>query len=200
MRIGLMILLMTIGVEIQAQNAPALLGVMLDHSHNGQTLNTSAGFNLEGRFGKHLSLNYAFHYTPTASGQYYLYTGGGQAAGVYLISKAIDERSGLGLAIPVGIIAFVLPESYGFRVPVGQKSQIGIFLSPYGFEYTKNRDTEEEDYDISIETGIRYYFAANRWIYLVPQVGVKSIYGAGRSKMSFGLSLMFKTKKKVVDD
>ncbi|GJM27467.1 MAG: hypothetical protein DHS20C17_01020 [Cyclobacteriaceae bacterium] len=200
MRTGFIILLLAIGFDIQAQRAPALLGAMLDHSHNGQAYNTSTGFNLEGWFGKHLSLNFTFLYSPTGPGQYYLYTGGGQAAGVYLIGKAVEERSGYALAVPLGIIAFVLPESYGFRVPVGNKSQIGIFLSPYGFEYMKNRNTEEEDYNLSIETGIRYYLQANRWIYLVPQVGVKSIYGEGKARVSFGLSLMFKTKQKIAED
>ena len=185
-------------IKTQGQQAPALIGPQFDYSNSGNVINTGTGLNIEGWFGDHFSLNYSVLYGYTGPNEYYLYTGGGQAAGVYLIGKAIRERSGLALAIPLGIVAFILPESYGFRIPVSNKSQLGLFLAPYGFEYRKNRTSEVEDYNISFEIGCRYYLEANKWIYIVPQIGMKTIYGDDGLGLSLGLSVMFKAKKKEV--
>ena len=172
------------------------MGAQYDYSFTGKGFHSGLGINIEGWFGDHLSLNYSFLYNPGQSDEYYLYTGGGQAAGVYLIKKAIKSRNGLALAVSVGIISFVLPESIGYRFQLAPKSQLGLYLSPYGFEFVKNRDTGEEDHNISYEFGTRYYFAANHWIHIVPHVGLKSIYGDDDRGVSFGLSLMFKVKDK----
>ena len=172
------------------------MGVQFDRSSIGSGHNSAFGFNMEGWFGKHLGVNYAILYQPSSSGHYYLYTGGGQAVAVYLIRKAIDDRNGLALAIPLGIVSFVLPESVSFRFPVNDKAQLGFFLAPYGFEYMKDRDTQEENYEISIELGVRVYLTPNDWLYLVPQVGVKSSYNEGQAKASYGLSVKFRLKEK----
>jgi len=196
----IVMLLLMLGSQVQSQSTPALMGIQFDRSNIGKGFNSGTGISIEGWFGKHFSLNYSFLYQPVGPDEYYLYTGGGQAAGVYVIRKAIEERSGLALAVPLGIVAFVLPESYGFRTPIGEKSQLGLFLAPYGFEFVKDRATEEEEYDISIELGCRYYLAVNQWIYLVPQIGIKSVYGEDGTAVSYGISLMFKVDKNKTKD
>lgn len=191
--------MLLVGSRIQGQQGPAMVGVQFDYSYTGNGYNPGMGINIEGWFGDRLSLNYSFLYSPIGPNEYYLYSGGGQAAGIYLIKRAIRKRSGLDIGVPLGIIAFVLPESLTFRFPITPKSQLGIFFAPYGFEFVKNRATAEEDYNISYELGCRYYLKANRWIYIVPQIGVKSIYGEDELESSFGVSLMFKTKKNKPD-
>ena len=196
----ILVLLLIGGLKTSGQSAPAVVGAQWDYSNGSiRGYNSPLGISIEGWIGDHLSLSYSLMYSQIGSDEYYFYTGGGQAAGVYLIRKAIRERSGLDIGVPLGIIAFILPESYGFRVPLGNKSQIGIFLSPYGFEYIKNRATGEEDYNISYELAARYYLQTASWIYLVPQIGMKSIYGDDELSVSFGLSVMFKVKQRVED-
>ncbi len=192
----LLAVVMLVTLMVQAQETRTWAGPQFDHSHSGNRYNTTPGVNFEGWFGKHLGVAYSILYVPTGSDQYYFYTGGGQAAGVYLIKEAIKEKSGLSLAIPLGMVSFILPETYIFRFPLAPKSQLAVFISPYGFEFQKNRETKEEDYNISYEYGIRYYFAPNQWTQIAPQIGYKNIYGEEEPGISLGLSVMLKIKKK----
>ncbi len=171
------------------------LGAQFDHSYMGSDWYSGAGINLEMMFGDHFGINYSLLYNPGESDEYYFYTGGGQAASVYLIREAISEQNGLGLAISLGIISFILPESLSFRIPLARRSQLGFFLSPYGFEFVKDRTTEEEDHNISYEMGCRYYLTPNSWMYIVPQIGVKNIYGDSEPRASFGISVSFRVRE-----
>lgn len=152
------------------------------------------GGNVEIMFGDHFSLNYSVLYVPAGDDSYYFYTGGGQAGSVYLLRKAIVTRTDLGLAIPLSLVGFFLPESFGFHVPLGTKSRLGIFISPYGFEFIKNRETDEEDHEISFEMGSKYYYLIGDWLYIIPQVGVKNIYGEEMPTVSFGASVLVKVQ------
>lgn len=173
-----------------------LLGPQLDFSFADSTYRPAMGINLEGMLGRRLSFSYSVLYGPIGSDRYYFYTGGGQALGVYLISEAIDKRSGLSIAIPLGILSFILPESVAFRVPLSDKSQLGIFLAPYGYELLENKATDEKGERTSYEMGLRYYMTPNNWMYIVPRIGMKGYYGERLLVGSFGVSIMFKVGEK----
>ncbi|MGI9552266.1 MAG: hypothetical protein ACR2MT_13790 [Aurantibacter sp.] len=172
-----------------------LLGLQFDHSNAVNAYHSVGGLRLEGLLGKHFSIGYTALYSPLKNDEYYFYTSAGHALGVFLIRDALEKRSGLGFAIPVGIIAFVLPDNYAYRFSVGEKSQLAIFTAPYGFDYVKNKISGEEDYDISYEAGLRYYLKVDNWLYLTPQVGAKGAYGKRTIRPSFGLSVLFKVKE-----
>jgi len=188
-----LLLFMVSGIRSQEVT---LLGPQLDYSFMDKTYRPAVGLNLEGMIGRRFSLNYAVLYGPISSDRYYFYTGGGQALGVYLISEAVDKRSGLSLAIPLSILSFVLPESLAYRVPLSNKSQIGIFLAPFGYEIIENKTTDEKDERTSYEMGLRYYLSANNWMYIIPRVGMKGYYGQRLLGASFGVSVMFKVGEK----
>ena len=94
----------------------------------------------------------------------------------------------------LSLVTFFLPESFGFHLPVGGKSRLGFFVSPYGFEFIKNRETDEENHEISFEMGSKYYYLISDCLYLIPQVGVKNIYGEEMPSISFGVSILVKAQ------
>lgn len=173
----------------------AFLGPQFVYTFTGEKFHAAGGIQLEGMFWKHLSLNYAALYAPTGPDQYYFYAGGGQALGVYLIRKAFKERSGLDLAIPLGMLSFVLPESIAYRTPVTDDVQIGIFLAPYGYEVLKNKATDTEVERTSYALGLRVYLPVRHWMVFVPRVGMKGFYGSRALGGTFGLSFLFKVNK-----
>ena len=190
----LSILLLLVGSGLCGQEV-TLLGPQFDYTYVGETYHPGAGINLEGMFGKRLSINYAVLYGPAGTDRYYFYAGGGQALGVYLIDKAISEGSGIALGITLGIFSFILPESIALRVPLSNRSQLGIFLAPYGYELVRNKTTDEEDERISYEMGLRYYLTTGDWMYIIPRIGIKGFYGERSIGASFGVSIMFRVKK-----
>ncbi len=174
----------------------ALFGAQFDYSSAIDDYHPAFGIQLEGMLGNRINVHYNALYSPIGSDEYYFYVGGGQVVAVFLMREAIETRSGLALAIPASIISFVLPESFTYRYHLGESSQLGLFLAPYGFEYIKNDVTGEEDYEISLETGIRYYWNPSEWLYLVPQMGIKMFYDNDEVDLSFGISAMIKLKEK----
>ncbi|MDN5213137.1 hypothetical protein QQ020_13805 [Fulvivirgaceae bacterium BMA12] len=192
--ICLFIWLWVIGATAQGQQKE-LVGIQFDYAKTIDGYQPGVGPSLEAWFGDHFSVRYSFLYAPTGSNEYYLYTGGGQAAGFYLIRRAIRKRSGLDIGIPLGIIAFALPERYSFRIPLANNSQLAFFFEPYGFEFIKHTGTGEEDHEISFEIGCSYYLAAGKRIYIIPHLGIKQIYGDNNPGISFGASVMFGSGK-----
>ena len=190
----LSILLVLLGLVLRAQEV-TLLGPQFDYTYTGETFHSGGGINLEGMFGKRISINYSVLYGPTGSDQYYFYAGGGQALGVYLINRAISERKDVGLGITLGIFSFVLPESIALRVSLTNTSQLGMFLAPYGYELIKNTALDEADERTSYELGLRYYLAAGDWMYIIPRIGMKGFYGERSLGATFGVSVMFRVKK-----
>ena len=187
-----MFLLAVAGLQAQER---ALLGLQFDYTYFDEEYHPSAGIELEGSFGRYFSLSYSVLYGPSGSDQYYFYTGGGQALGVYLIDKAIREGNGLALAIPLGMASFVLPESIAFRVPLSAKSEIAFFLAPYGYELIGSGITDERERKTSLELGIRYYWAVNQWMVLIPRIGAKAFYGEEKTGGALGVALMFRMDK-----
>ena len=192
--ITLCILLVLLGSSMRGQDA-TYLGPRFDHTYTGETYRSAVGLNLEGMFGKSLSINYAVLYGPISGDSYYLYSGGGQALGVYLIDKAIEERSGIALGITLGILSFIIPERITLRVPVSNTSQVGIYAAPYGYQLIKNTNTNEADERTSYEFGLRYYLAATDWMYVIPRIGIKGFYNERSLGASFGVSVMFRVKE-----
>ncbi|MTI20098.1 hypothetical protein E1176_03625 [Fulvivirga sp. RKSG066] len=192
MRLYLMLLFLLPTGDLLAQEEPTLFGLKYNHMFSGTDFNSGYGINLEGRFGE-FSINYAVLYNQLSSDTYYLYAGGGQAASIYFFRKAIEEREALG--IPLGIFCFLLPESVSFRIPISKPLEVGFYVAPYGFEFTKNRASEEEAFDISLEMGCRVYFQVGSWLYLMPQVGVKNLYGEDTIAVSSGFSIFVRTIK-----
>lgn len=190
----LCILLLLLGSGLRGQEV-TLLGPRFDYTITGETFHSAAGIDLEGMFGQRFSVNYSALYGPIGTDQYYFYAGGGQALGVYLIKKAISEGNGLALGITLGIFSFVMPESIAYRIPLSSKSQLGLFLAPYGYELIKNKVTDEEVERTSYELGLRYYLTATNWMYIIPRIGMKGFYGERALGGSFGVSLMFKVDK-----
>lgn len=188
------VILFSCAIRANAQDI-TLLGVQFDYSNAVNAYHPSVGLRLEGLFGKHFSVGYNVLYSPLKNDQYYFYTSAGHALGVFLIRDAFERRNGLEFAIPVGIIAFVLPDNYAFRFSVGEKSQLALFTAPYGFDYIKDKRTGEEDYNISYEAGLRYYLKVDNWLFLTPQAGIKGSYGERNIRPSLGLSVLFKVKE-----
>jgi len=188
------VLLLLFGPYSKAQDK-TLLGLQFDYSNAVNSYHSSGGLRLEGLLGKRFSIGYTALYSPLENDEYYFYTSAGHALGVFLIRDAFERRNGFEFAIPVGIIAFILPDNYAYRISIAEKSQLAIFTAPYGFEYVKNKTTEEEDYDISYEIGLRYYLELDNWLYLTPQAAVKGSYGENVLRPSFGLSLLVKVKE-----
>ena len=195
MRSTLFILLLSLFVSRTEAQDITLLGLQFDHSNAVDVYHSAAGLRLEGLLGKRFSIGYNALYSPLKNDEYYFYTSASQALGVFLIKDAFERERDFALAIPVGIIAFVLPDNYAFRFPFGEKSQLAIFAAPYGFDYVKNKTTGEEDYDISWEAGLRYYLKVDNWLYLTPQIGIKSAYDKDTIRPSFGLSALIKVKE-----
>ncbi len=195
MRINLLcILLFLIASGLRGQEV-TLLGPQFDYTYAGETYHPGVGIDVEGMFGKRLSLNYSALYGPIAIDRYYFYAGGGQALGVYLINKSIEERSGIALGITLGILSFIIPESLTLRIAVSNTSQVGIFLAPYGYELIKNTATVEADERTSYELGLKYYLSATDWLYFIPRIGMKGFYGERSLGASFGVSVLFKVKE-----
>lgn len=192
-KLVLLLVALTIG-SLRAQEA-TLIGPQFDYTYTGEAFHSAGGINVEGMFGKRLSVNYAALYGPIGPKQYYFYTGGGQALGVYLIKKSIEDRNGLALAIPLGIFSFILPESFAYRIPLSNDSQLGFFLAPYGYELINNELTEEREERTSYELGLRYYLAAGNWLYIIPRVGMKGFYGERPLGGSVGVSFMIRVNK-----
>ena len=166
------------------------------YTYTGSTYQEAAGITIEGMFGKRLSVNFTVLYGPVSPDQYYFYTGGGQALGVYLIKKGFENTGDLALALPLGIMSFVLPESITYRIPVGDRSQLGIYLMPFGYEVIRNTATESSQEKTSYELGLRYYYQANNWIYLMPRIGMKGFYGERPLGATYSLTILLKGKKK----
>lgn len=174
-------------------------GLQFSHSFTGDTYHSAAGLGIEGMFGQHFSINFSVLYGPISSEEYYFHTGGGQALGVYLIKKGFENTSDLALALPLGIMSFVVPESVAYRIPLTQKSQLGIYLAPFGYEVIRNTATQLSIEKTTYELGMRFYFKANDWIYIVPRIGMKGFYGERALGVTYGLNVMLKGKKKVAD-
>ncbi len=186
-------------VSSHAQEA-GFYGLQTTYSYAGGTYYPTVGVSMEAWFGKHFSINFAALYGPIDSDTYYFATGGGQALGVYLIKKGFENTSDLAYALPLGIISFVIPESIAYRIPLGEPIQLGIYLSPFGYEVLRNTAEEVSMERTSYELGMRFYLRANHWIHVVPRVGMKGYYGERDLGINYGLSILFKGKKKEAPD
>ena len=182
-------------MSINAQEA-GFYGLQTTYSYSGGTYYPTVGVSMEGWFGKHLSINFSALYGPIDSNTYYFATGGGQALGVYLINKGFENTSDLVYALPLGLISFVLPESVAYRIPLGGRSQLALFLAPYGYEVIRNTLEESSIERTSYELGIRYYLEVNHWIFLSPRIGMKGFYGERDLGVTYGFSLLLKGKNK----
>ncbi len=173
-------------------------GLQFNYTFTGESFQSAGGLNIEGMFGKRLSVNFQVLYGQVSAEEYYFYAGGGQALGVYLIRKGFENRSDLSLALPLGIMSFVVPESVAYRIPLSDKNQLAIYVSPFGYEVIRNTATEVSVERISYELGLRWYIEANHWIYIVPRIGMKGFYEERPLGASYGLTVMLKGKKKSV--
>lgn len=171
-------------------------GLQATYSYTGGTYYPAAGVSMEAWFGKHLSINFSALYGPINSDTYYFATGGGQALGVYLIKKGFENTNDLVYALPLGIISFVIPESIAYRIPVGDSLQLGLYLSPFGYEVIRNTTEEISMERTSYELGMRFYLRANHWIYIVPRIGMKGFYTDRDLGLNYGLTILFRGKTK----
>ena len=174
-------------------------GLQAQYSFTGDTYTPSGGLSVEGMFGKRLSINFSVLYGPISSEEYYFYTGGGQALGVYLIKKGIENTNDLALGLPLGILSFVVPESIAYRIPISDTAQLGISLAPFGYEVIRNTASETSIERTTYELGLRYYISANNWIRFVPRIGMKGFYGEKALGVTYGLNILLKGKKKTKD-
>lgn len=166
------------------------------YTFTGETYQAAAGLGIEGMFGRRLSVNFSVLYGPINADQYYFSTGGGQALGVYLIKKGFENTSDLALALPLGIMSFVIPESIAYRIALRERSQLAIYLAPFGYEVIRNKSTEMSVERTSYELGLRFYLQASTWIYIVPQIGMKGFYEDRALGATYGLSILLKGKRK----
>ena len=194
----LCLLLLFFGLVLQGQEN-GFYGLQFGHTFTGETYHQAAGLGIEGMFGTKFSVNFSVLYGPISSEEYYFYAGGGQALGVYLIKKGFENTSDLALALPLGIMSFVVPESVAYRIPLTQKSQLGIYLSPFGYEVLRNTATKSSIEKTTYELGLRFYFQANRWIYIVPRIGMKGFYEDRALGTTVGLSVLLRGKTKEVE-
>ena len=189
----LLFLFLVFGVQAQEKG---FFGIKSVYTFTGETYQAAGGLGIEGMFGERLSVNFTVLYGPIDSDQYYFATGGGQALGVYLIKKGFENTSDLALALPLGIMSFVLPESLAYRIYLADRSQLAIYLAPFGYEVIRNTLTETSVERTSYELGMRYYLKANHWISIVPQIGMKGFYGERALGASYGISILLKGKRK----
>ncbi|MGI9547781.1 MAG: hypothetical protein ACR2MM_11115 [Flavobacteriaceae bacterium] len=189
----LLLFLLALSLNAQENGYYGLQGV---YAFTGDTYHPAGGISMEGMFGKRLSVTFSVLYGPIDADQYYFYTGGGQALGVYLIKKGFENTSDLVYALPLGLISFVIPESIAYRIPIADSSQLAIYLAPFSYEVIRNTAAETSVEQTSYELGLRYYFEANHWIYIVPRIGMKGFYGERALGANYGLSVLLKAKKK----
>ena len=171
-------------------------GLQAAYSYTAGTYYPAGGISIEGWFGKRFGINFSAVYGPIDGDTYYFATGGGQALGVYLIKKGFENISDLALALPLGIMSFVIPESLAYRIPLGGPSQLGIYLSPFGYEVIRNTSEGLSTERTSYEFGIRYYLEANHWIIVIPRIGMKGFYNDRDLGINYGLSVMLRSKRK----
>ncbi len=193
--IRLYIILILFSVNSFAQET-GFYGLQAAYSYTTGTYYPAGGVSIEGWFGKHFSINFSALYGPINEDAYYFSTGGGQALGVYLIKKGFENTSDLALALPLGIMSFVIPESVAYRIPLGGPSQLGLYLSPFGYELIRNTSEKISEERTSYELGIRFYLQANHWIIVVPRIGMKGFYGDRDLGINYGLSVMLRGKRK----
>lgn len=193
--IRLYIILLLFSANSDAQEM-GYYGLQATYSYTAGTYYPAGGVSIEGWFGKHFIINFSALYGPIDGETYYFYTGGGQALGVYLIKKGFENTSDLALALPLGIMSFVIPESVAYRIPLGGPSQLGVYLSPFGYELIRNTSEEFSTERTSYELGIRFYLEANHWIIVVPRIGMKGFYGNRDLGVNYGLSVMLRGKPK----
>jgi len=191
----LYLLLFLFGISAYAQES-GYYGLQSTYTFTGDTYYPTAGISIEGLFGDHFSISFSALYSPVDSDTYYFSTGGGQALGVYLIKKGFENTKDLPYALPLGLMSFIIPESVAYRIPVTARSQLAIYLTPFTYEVFRNTTENFSDERGSYELGMRYYLAANHWIYIVPRVGMKGYYGDRALGLTYGLSIMLKGKKK----
>jgi hypothetical protein len=193
--LSFILLIFTFTASINAQEE-GFYGLQATYSYTGGTYYPAAGVSMEAWFGKHFSVNFSAIYGPIDSDTYYFATGGGQALGVYLIKKGFENTNDLAYALPLGIMSFVIPESLAYRIPIARSLQLGLYLSPFGYEVIRNTTEELSMERTSYELGMRFYLRANHWIHVVPRIGMKGYYGDRDLGVNYGLSLMFRGKKK----
>ena len=198
LRLKYIVIILFICIMIPYANAQqdGYYGLQAQYSFTGDTYIPSAGLSVEGMFGKRLSINFSVLYGPVNSEEYYFYTGGGQALGVYLIKKGFENSSDLALGLPLGIMSFIVPESIAYRIPLSDAGQIGIYLAPFGYEVIRNRTTETSIERTTYELGLRYYLMANHWITIVSRIGMKGFYEERALGITYGLNVLLKGKKK----
>ncbi|MGB5236969.1 MAG: hypothetical protein WBN59_04990 [Flavobacteriaceae bacterium] len=87
-----------------------------------------------------------------------------------------------------------------YRILLGGCSQRALFLAPFGYEVVRNTLEESLMARTSYELGISYYLQANYWIIVVPRIGMMGFYGDRDLSVNFGLSVMFRGKRKEKTD
>lgn len=183
------------GSSIKAQEV-GLYGLKFQYTFIENTYQPAGGIGIEGMFGKKFSVNFSVLYGSVGPDQYYFYTGGGQALGVYLLKKGFENTGDLALALPLGLLSFVVPESAAYRMSLSKDLQLAIYLAPFGYEVIRDSLNRTSTERTSYELGLRWYLQVNDWIYLVPQIGMKGYYENRALGANYGLSVLLKGKRK----
>lgn len=158
-------------------------GIISEYNHVQNFKAVAGGIMLELKIGEVLSLNYRVYLGGgTQSRFFYVNTGITQAFGALINTAPLED---------IAALAFIIPESFNFYIPLGDETSIIPYVAPYGFEKKEFARRTNKDDEIRLSTTVGCKFRTRIFDFgdFIPSLGAKYIYG--RKKTGFVAGLDF---------
>ena len=148
---------------------------------------TSAGLCIDYDFGPRFGVGYNLTLGSDGLGNFYAHSGIGQTITYYgYANYYVDESMAYLLTL-----SMFLPERFYFYIPIRDRTRVGLYVSPWGFDYLKNNESFSESYELCGEVGLRWFFSPTNNLLVVPEAGIKRTYKTNQAGFSAGISLYF---------
>ena len=134
-----------------------------------------------------LEFEFPFQIGTSSDGGIYLYTGMGQALGFLILEANAWKSDFWSMA---GFVCMVVPESVTYYFLNGSKSRLGVYASPWGFEYRNKRPSIIDEIRVSAESGLRYNSEGSK-VKIHAFLGTKVQYGSGGMSITAGAGILF---------